>query len=278
MSVFLLVGIVPFATLGIITKVVATQTLEAQAYRQLITVREMMIRDVKNYFTDAVTQMKIFSRSTDVLQFLSLAKHLHGVNDKPDAPFDLTSYQYLQISEEFGANILQFWKDRGYADILLMCADHGHVQFSCLKETDLGTNLSGGPYKDSGLARLWKKVVQTKKAAIVDFQPYAPSSNKPAAFAGYPVFGDQEKLIGVIAFQIPIEHINAITNQRGGMGKTQITYLVGPDKLMRSDAFKNSDRFSVKTSFENPETGKIDSEGVREALAGRSGEKINPGF
>ena len=278
MAVFLAVGIVPFVTLGIITKVVATQALEAQAYRQLITVREVIKKEVNNYFNDAATQMKIFSRSTDVLQFLNMAKHLHGPNDKPDAPFDLTSYQYLQISEEFGAGINQFWKDRGYTDIFLICADHGHVQFTCLKEPDLGINLSGGPYKDSSLARLWKKVVQTKKPVIVDFQPYAPSSNKPAAFAGYPVFGDQEKLIGVIAFQIPVEHINAITNQRGGMGKTQVTYLVGMDKLMRSDVFMNSDRFSVKASFANPEAGKINTEAVSEVLAGRTGEKMIRNF
>lgn len=278
MAVFLAVGIVPFLTLGIIARVVATRAIETQAFRQLITVREVIKKEVNNYFDDAVTQMKIFSRNTDVLQFFNLTKNLHGTNIKPDAPFDITSYQYQQISEEFGASIIQFWKDRGYTDIFLICAEHGHVQFTCLKEPDLGTNLGGGPYKESGLARLWKRIVQTKKPAIVDFQPYAPSSNKPAAFAGYPVFGDHEKLIGVIAFQIPIEHINAITNQRGGMGKAQVTYLVGTDKLMRSDSFINSNRFSVKASFANPETGKVNSEAINEVLAGREGEKMIRNF
>jgi len=274
MTVFLAVGIVPFATIGIISKIATGKALEAQAYRQLITVREMMKKEVKNYFDSAVAEMKIFSRSKDVLQLFNLVSYRDTTEMKPDGPFDVTTPQYQQMSEQYGENIIQFWKDRGYADIFLICADHGHVLFSCLKESDLGTNLSLGPYKDSGLARLWKKVVQTRMPAIIDFEPYAPSKNKPVAFAGYPIWGSNEKLIGVIAFELSTEHINAIMNQRDGLGKTGTAYLVGRDKLLRSDAFKNSDRFSVKASFANPETGKVDTEAVREALSGRSGEKI----
>jgi methyl-accepting chemotaxis protein len=274
MTVFLAVGIVPFATIGIISRVVTGKALEVQAYRQLITVREMMKKEVKSYFDDAFVEMKIFARSKDVLQLFNLVSFLDTTEMKPDGPFDVTTPQYLQMSEQYGENIVQFWKDRGYADIFLICADHGHVLFTCLKESDLGTNLNQGPYKDSGLARLWKRIVQTRKPAIIDFEPYAPSKNKPSAFAGYPILGSNEKLIGVIVFKLSIEHINAIMNQRDGLGKTGSTYLVGPDKLLRSDSFMYPDRFSMKTAFANPETGKVDTEAVREALAGRSGEKL----
>lgn len=274
MTVFLAVGIIPFATIGIISRVVTGKALEAQAYRQLITVREMLKKEVKNYFDGAVAEMKIFSRSKDVVQLFNLLSYLDTTESKPDGPFDVTTPQYQQMSEQYGENIIKFWKDTGYADIFLICADHGHVLFTCLKDSDLGTNLSQGPYKDSGLARLWKKVVQAKMPAIVDFEPYAPSKNKPAAFAGYPIMGSNDKLIGVIAFELSTEHINAIMNQRDGLGKTGTAYLVGRDKLLRSDSLVNSEHFSMKASFANPDTGKVDTEAVREALAGRSGEKI----
>lgn len=274
MTVFLAVGIVPFATTGIISNVVTGRAMEAQAYRQLVSVREMMKKEVKHYFDGAVTEMKVFARSKDVMQIFNLISYLDTTEIKPDGPFDVSTVQYQQISDQYGENIVQFWKDRGYADIFLICADHGHVLFSCLKKADLGTNLNQGPYRDSGLARLWKKIVQTKKPAIADFEPYAPLENKPAAFAGYPIFGSNEKLIGVIAFAFSTEPINAIMNQRAGLGKTGIAYLVGPDRLLRSDSFRNAERFSMKASFASPETGKVDTEAVREALSGRTGEKI----
>lgn len=274
MAAFLAVGIIPFATIGLFIKVYTNDAMETQVYRQLITVREIKKNEIKNYFDVAFTQMKIFSRSEDVYQLFSTMTYIDSTNVRPEDSFDINSFEYQKYYEKYGKNIIQFWKDSGHHDVLLICAAHGHVIFSCAKEQDLGTNLVFGSYKDSGLAKLWKKVVNTRKSAVVDFEPYAPSNNKPAAFAGFPVFGSNKDVVAVIAFQLSIDHINTVMNQRSGMGKTGETYLVGSDKLMRSDSFTKPERFSVKASFANPDAGKIDTEAVREALSGRTGEKI----
>ncbi len=274
MVAFLAVGILPFATIGIITKICTNDAMEKQVYRKLITVREIKKNELKNYFDVAFTHMKIFSRSEDVFQLYSTMSYIHSNSIRPKDSFDINSSDYQKAYEKYGQNIIQFWKDSGHHDVLLICADHGHVIFSCAKEQDLGTNLLSGHYKDSGLSKLWKKVVSTRKFAVVDFEPYAPSNNKPAAFAGFPVFGSNQDVVAVIAFQFSIDHINTIMNQRSGMGKTGEAYLVGADKLMRSDSFTKPERFSVKASFANHDAGKIDTEAVREALSGRTGEKI----
>jgi methyl-accepting chemotaxis protein len=44
------------------------------------------------------------------------------------------------------------------------------------------------------------------------------------------------KFLGVLAFQLPIDHILGIMAYTSGMGETGETYLVGQDKLMRSDS------------------------------------------
>ena len=74
--------------------------------------------------------------------------------------------------------------------------------------------------------------------------------------------------------QISLEAINAIMQQREGMGRTGETYLVGPDKLMRSDSFLDPANHSVKASFANPGRGKVDTDASRNALAGQSGSAI----
>ncbi|MDH5543083.1 MAG: methyl-accepting chemotaxis protein [Nitrospinota bacterium] len=68
--------------------------------------------------------------------------------------------------------------------------------------------------------------------------------------------------------------INKIMQKRDGMGKTGETYLVGPDKLMRSDSFLDPVNHSVRASFANPEKGKVDTEAVRRGLAGESGSDV----
>ncbi len=56
------------------------------------------------------------------------------------------------------------------------------------------------------------------------------------------------------------------------MGKTEEAYLIGPDKLMRSDSFLDPTNYSVKTSFANRKT--VYTEAVRKALSGETGEDI----
>ncbi|MCP4370954.1 MAG: methyl-accepting chemotaxis protein, partial [Deltaproteobacteria bacterium] len=78
----------------------------------------------------------------------------------------------------------------------------------------------------------------------------------------------------VVALQLSIEAINSIMQQREGLGKTGETYLVGTDKLMRSDSYLDPANHSVKASFANPTKGSVDTEASRQALTGKTGEKI----
>ena len=59
------------------------------------------------------------------------------------------------------------------------------------------------------------------------------------------------KLIGYVAFQVPINKINNIMLRRDGMGRTGETYLVGQDGLMRCDSYLDKEGRSVVASFKN---------------------------
>ncbi|MCK8601547.1 methyl-accepting chemotaxis protein [Desulfoferrobacter suflitae] len=275
MLAFLAVGIIPFLTVGLISRSKSLGALENQAYQELIAVRELKKKQMEDYFQNSFLDMEVFSRSKDVSSLYDVLFDYHLVTDvDPDGPFDVKSSQYQSIHDDYGENIIHFWKDTGYEDVYLICSSHGHVMFSCAGGADQGTNLRAGPYKETNLARLWEKVVTTKQPAVVDFAPYPAKNNEPSAFAGYPITAENGSLRGVIVFQLSLDHINSIMKQRAGMGKTGETYLIGPDKLMRSDSYIKPKQFSVKASFANPEAGKVDTEAARQALAGNTGEEI----
>ncbi len=160
-----------------------------------------------------------------------------------------------------------------YYDVFIICRRHGHVMYTKVKESDIGENMAVGPLKNSGLGQLWKKVVTTKKYSIIDMKPYAPSKGEPAMFIGMPVYinGSFE---AVIAAQLNDRLLNKIMHERTGLGKTGETYLVGPDKLMRSDSFLDPKNHSLRASFKNPEKGKVDTEAVRLAFSGKSDTKV----
>ena len=70
----------------------------------------------------------------------------------------------------------------------------------------------------------------------------------PAAFVGAPVKSGN-KTIGVIALQLPLKAINAIMQERSGMGKTGESYLIGSNKLMRSEFVPRSEKSHGRCIF-----------------------------
>ncbi len=160
----------------------------------------------------------------------------------------------------------------GYYDLFLI-HPKGRVFYSVSKEADYLTNMVDGKYAGSGLGKLVRKVLGSKEYGLGDFEPYAPSNNEPCAFIAQPVINNG-KVEMVVALQLSLEAINTIMQQRDGMGETGESYLVGSDKLMRSDSFLDPTGHSVKASFANPSVGSVDTKAATLALSGKEDAKI----
>ena len=160
----------------------------------------------------------------------------------------------------------------GYYDLFLLNPD-GYCFYSVCQEADYQTNLVNGKYADSGLGVVVRDVLKNGKFGFADFKPYAPSNGTPAAFIAQPVVKDGQAEV-VVALQLPMDAINSIMGVRDGMGKTGETYLIGPDKLMRSDSFLDPVNHTVAASFANPTKGAVDTDAATAALSGESDAKI----
>jgi methyl-accepting chemotaxis protein len=275
MFAFLAMGLGPFIIVGIISLFMSRDTIEKMVFKDLTAISSIKKKYLHEYFENIFTTMEMISQTQDIQQlYEKLSEYQQAKGIKPDAPFDVNSNEYNQLYNDYGKKALQFWKASGLYDIFIICGLHGHVMFTGAKESDLGTNLNHGQYKNTSLARVWREVVKEKKLIFADFEPYEPSGNEPQAFAGYPIYNEAGEFVGVIVFQLSSKHINDIMQERSGMGDTGETYLVGKDNLMRSDSFLDPVNHSIKASFENPDKGKIDSESTREAFIGKTGEKI----
>ena len=217
---------------------------------------------------------------------------IQAYNGKPVlsayAPLDIKGLNWAIIAEidvaeafspvdregiEYFAN---FAEKNGYLDLFLM-NPNGYCFYSMGKKADFQTNLVDGEFAESGLGRLVRGVLETHQFGFADFEPYTPRDGEPAAFIAQPLVND-DKLELVVALQVSPESINSIMTQRAGMGETGETYLVGPDKLMRSDSFLDSTNHSVMASFADPSKGSVDTEAVRQALTGKTGQEITKNY
>lgn len=127
-----------------------------------------------------------------------------------------------------------------YEDALLINAD-GTVVYSAYSGADLGTDLVDGPFNRSALATAFQEAIESNAVDFVtstDLERYQPSYAIPSGWAVSPI-GDNGRINGVLALQIPTSNINSIMtgNKRwveDGLGETGEIYLVGADNLMRS--------------------------------------------
>ena len=216
-----------------------------------------------------------------IAQKLYIIDNPKPVGEKNDLMYhkDKTTYSYVHKVYHKSFNVML--ERYGLYDIFLVDND-GYVVYTDFKEKDFATNLLNGPYSDTGLARAYKKAknLSAGKTAFDDFAPYEPSYNLPAAFIATPIFLE-DKRIGVVVFQFPIDRINKIMSfngeyEKAGLGESGEVYLIGSDKK-----FKNNSRFTkemndpvVKKLGTTIGIFKVDTESVRAALSGKSGAWI----
>ncbi|MGB1226799.1 MAG: methyl-accepting chemotaxis protein [Poseidonibacter sp.] len=247
-------------------------SLLSQNYSLLTSNRDSKANQVKNFFFERIADINVLSQTSDINEIvydLDNAYELYDIKNTDKFPVsEIAIKDATKAHEDFFQTYI---KEYGYYDVFIIRADTGHVVYSAAKESDYGANLKYGPLKDSGLGEVWKKVLENKKATFVDMRPYAPSNNAPAMFLGTPIY-EGEKISAVLVFQISDSAINEIMQFRKGYGDSQEDYLVGMDKLMRSDSFLDPIGHSLKASFADKK--QVSTVATNNAIAGKSNTEI----
>ena len=245
------------------------------SYSTLTTVRDMKKNQIQSFFSERIGDINVLARANNthalVDDLLSVEKELN-VQGRDAYPVNHPLAIAKKAPHE--AFFKGYMDDYGYYDIFMISAEYGHVMYTAAKESDYGANLTSGSLRDSGLAEAYKKALQNKRPTFTDMRPYAPSNGAPAMFLSTPMYDDNGKAEAVLVFQISDASINNIMQYRNGYGDSQEDYLVGSDKLMRSDSFLDPKGHSLQASFANPSTGSVDTEASREALSGQTDTKI----
>jgi len=154
----------------------------------------------------------------------------------------------------------------GVSDVFLIDAASGKIVYNVSKETDFGQSLREGPLASSSLGVAFQQAVAAGRRDAIglgQFQRYLPSCNEPASFIAAPIF-EGRTVVGAVAFQVPIDKVNAIIGETTGMGRTGETYAIGSDRLFRSDS-RFAKELGAKTTIINPDF-KVDTAAVRAAL------------
>ncbi len=282
-------SLIPFIVMAVIAYNNASRSLRKQAENNLVAVREIKRNQINDRFTSIKNDIVSFSANSTVIQAMGefsnafsvvgdkqvrdlyIFKNSHPVGEKLKLMDAGDNSDYTYVHKMYHPLFKDFLERYGYYDIFLIDSKTGDIVYTVFKEDDFGENLLNGKYAKDNIADAFSGAKASDKpdfVKLVDLKAYAPSHGVAASFISSPIY-NRDMQIGVLVFQININQIDIIMQEKSGMGESGETYLVGEDLFMRSNS-----RFAENTVLKR----KIDTEPVHAALGGKAGFTIMPNY
>jgi len=203
---------------------------------------------------EKITKAEVSNNNTNNAVFLQekfMVSNPHPIGSKHLLDSVNLNCSYNSAHKKYHPVIRKFLERFGYYDVFLVDHKTGNVVYTVYKEFDFGSSLHNGPFSKTNFAACVNKATKIKnkgEAVLVDFSAYLPSYNEQASFISCPIFEGTE-IIGVLAFQMPIDKINNIMTSnhqwsKVGLGKTGETYIIGENYKLR-----NQSRFLIEDSL-----------------------------
>jgi len=292
--IFIALGLLPALIISVISTLNSSEDVTDKVYNQLTAINQIKKQAIVSYFAERQGDMGVLIDIADSMQQQAF-NQLSAINDLKKSQLQdyfrnnsiqlgmlanqQTTHQAIDelvdnFSNKARWNQLLDKHDDSYKKLLsyygwydfFLISTRGTIVYSVTRENDLGKRITED-LTDSSFFQAFNLAQQSSSADVQfgDFSPYAPSNDDPAAFFVKPIV-KQGKRIGYVAYQQPLDKINDILANREGMGRSGESYLVGSDKLMRSDSYLNPTDFSVQNSFLN--NNKVQTQATKSALQG----------
>ncbi len=267
MVFMLIVGIIPLFIAILIANKKATTMLTNSETKFLKEQHNAKSIELKTELEKSLKDLKSLSLvptfNDAVKKFIDYHKKM---NVAGSANYPVNTSEYKTMYNSVYGRVKEIVKTMSFEDLYIICWKHGHIMFSLSKGSDLGENLKYGKLKDSVLAKLWRKVKETKGVVVVDFEKYAPKNNEYTGFLGAPLKDENGNFISIIAVPVRYKEYMPIVNRREGLGKTGESYIVGLNDDGKT--YLKSNRVVKKGKIGDYKTSKIIEKTI---LKGKSG-------
>jgi methyl-accepting chemotaxis protein len=262
---FLSMALIPLFIFAFLSINTASNSIKSLAFNQLESMRAVKKAQLNNYLDALKASLLVIKNDPYLIEgFTEFDAAFTGAKIQGDA--------WKSAEAKYDSRLKQINQVNSWYDIFFI-NNNGDIIYTAGKESDLGVNIPNSNLANTslGVAFQLAKTSNPDTNIISDFKPYPPSNNEPAAF----IMLKLDSQMGYIALQFPLGKVNEIMQQRDGMGETGETYLVGRDKLMRSDSYLDPKGHSVIASFAgNVKENGVDTKAVTEAFKGKTNSEI----
>jgi PAS domain S-box-containing protein len=221
-AAFLTLGLVAIGLTGWQAYRIADSALEDAAYARLTAIRETKKRQIETYFRFVVRTVETLAGSEPAVDALLGFEAARGDASGADA---------RAVEALYGPTLRGYAGAFGFEDLFLVGGEPRRVLYS----------LSGEAPAGDALPNLVERALGRPDAAVLaDFSLDAERGIAPAAFAAAAI-REGSATRGVLAVRLSAREIDQVMTggaawRQEGLGESGETYLVGADRLMRSDS------------------------------------------
>ena len=255
-AIFLLTLVLPAAIITTISYDLIKDTLKKEILTNLALLTDSKSKLIDSHIKNRKNQVYQISQIPEIRDlFLSLSKS----NNLSSS--DL----YNKIPSQLEEFLQKVNKENNFYDLLFI-APNGDIFFTALKESDFGTNLLSGHYKDTLLADTFKKSQTIQTPFMSGFKYYLPS-HKPAAFLAQSIFHNGVYL-GTFAVQIDHSEISSFSQSYEHLGQSgEIIIAINHNQ---SVSFLHSLRHPTPSRTPEIKIGSIHAKPIQKAVTGDS--------
>ena len=234
MLLFIIVSLLPISIIGIIMGRDSMKVTKDEAFIKLEAIGILKKKQILNYFSERKKDIVMLSEYPEIINFPKKMKKITG-NNKNEVTDVITTSEYKKFIKPIDLFLKNFADKCGFSDLSILDKT-GNVIYSIAQNKDWGTNVFDGIYKETSLGTAVKNADKNMGVTLSDFEKYEAANKAPVGFLANVLTDIDNKTIGYLAAQIPIDQINVIMQENTGLGKSGKTYIVGQDYLMRNDS------------------------------------------
>ena len=213
---YLLVAVLPLGGLAAFYLSSFETSLRETVLENMATIADKKAEQIDSYMAERLADARLLGQRNIIRNGVHKLGQAFRAGGLESPAYQIAARQlHKDLSASYGTD--------NFYDLLLIDTA-GNVVFSIKQESDLGSNLKHGPYRDTQLARGFNLTMHTLQTHLSRFSLYAPSANQPAAFLTATVL-EKGGVIGVLALQLDVSKLESVAADRTGLGRTGETVL-----------------------------------------------------
>ncbi len=235
---FLVLTLLPLIVISTLSYLQSRENLISLATHELTLSAQETKRFIDNWFEYRIKDITNQAQNNATAKSIEELTKNYQASKKPLKDF-IDSYQWVKQVDSVHAELLNMLRNYDYIHNIFLIDNTANVLFSLTQESDLGTNLRSGEYKNTNFAEAVLSSLKTGETILSKIERYAPSNNLLSTFISSPIINERGDLVGIMVIQVKLDSIYKLMEKKQKNTDNLTHFIIDENGVLLSPLEKN---------------------------------------